>query len=235
MERLKNLANRLAPTASLDEVMALNSTFLRESFQRLHIRAGGNFAAAMKDAVKLLNAAGVEFVLIGSNALHVYNYTRATKDIDFAVDYNALTPIMALSKKYGFDRVTGEGGNLDPVKLRHAKEGVVIELVVFHPDKLDAAMSGESARTAVHGTELLVPSLGLLLGYKLDSKRVKDQADAIQLILHNPELRQPNSDLRREVEAVLQKLPNGSTLLQRLQQAVHAAETEEAPFESNPT
>lgn len=206
----------ISDTMSLLEVLQINAQF--------HPYAQADFAGALGDGIAMLNELNVPYILIGSNALHVYGYTRATKDIDFAIDYSDLSKVMIEPEYFGFRRVENDGA-----QLRH-RSGVLVEFVVFHPEFYDIGLDeNETEIVDLHGKPVVVPSLGLLFGYKLNSKRAKDWADVLELIKARP-----NADYDR-IRMALLKHPDGETLVQKLDRAFEEAQTEQSLTPSMPT
>jgi predicted nucleotidyltransferase len=58
-----------------------------------------------KEFLTLLNAHGVEYLLVGGYAVGYYGYPRATNDIDIwiAVDQNNAERVVAVVKEFGFE------------------------------------------------------------------------------------------------------------------------------------
>lgn len=206
----------------LDDEISVSNCF--------HTSAQADFGGALAQAVGMLDDLRIPYLLIGSNALHAYRYTRATKDIDLAIDYGDLAKIIGAGpENWGFRRVETPENGVDEAQLIHSS-GVKIEFMVFRPELLDIGLDeDESELVEVHGKQVVVPSLGLLFAYKLQAWRPKDQLDVMELYRANPQ-----ADYDR-VRSAIMKHPNGEELLRRFEDAVsRLREDESRPVPSVP-
>lgn len=217
MGAVDDLLRRLGEPTPLDRVLDWSTNYIRTA--RNHRTANMNMVVAMRDAVRMLEDLGVQYLLVGSNALSLYDYFRVTEDVDFAVSEADRARIMAEAFRYGFRhvQVRDADGTLRPsrITIRHVGEGVRVELVTHRPELLDLAFrGGERVETSVSGVPVVAPSLGLTILSKLVAGRTKDLADVEELIQVNRDLTD-DGPRQRHVLGVLRAHPRGAELVKR--------------------
>lgn len=131
-----------------------------------------------------LDAAGVDYALIGGLAVAVWGVPRATKDIDLLVQEHDVEAAKTAAARLGF---TLPGG---PIKFR---DGVSIERVTRVRDgamlTVDLMIVGENLASAwesrtrlpIEGSTLSVVSRSALIAMKLAAARPQDIADVEKL------------------------------------------------------
>lgn len=216
MRAVDDLLRRLGDPTPLDRVLDWSTNYIRTASRRR--TANMDMVVAMRDAVRMLEDLGVHYLLVGSNALSLYDYFRVTEDVDFAVSEADRERVMAEAFRYGFRpvQVRDADGTLRPsrITLRHVAEGVRVELVTHRPELLDLARAGESVATTVSGVPVVAPSLGLTILSKLLAGRTKDLADVEELIQVNRDLT-ADGPRQRHVLSVLRAHPRGAELVER--------------------
>lgn len=146
-----------------------------------------------------MEARGIQGALIGAVAMSVYDYVRATEDIDLAICVDPFGPLTHLASDL---RSLGFEAELNVPDAEDALGGVLnirrpdidlIQLVNF----LNPFTGGGAARLARHAVStaaeletLPVPvvSLPALIALKLYAGGPKSFADALELVRRNPDL-----------------------------------------------
>lgn len=140
----------------------------------------------MKDLVALFHEHGVEYAIVGGFAVNYYGYLRMTQDIDFLVVPSQANAgrVMAALREFGF------GGAAIPQEILE-KPGGAIHLGV-EPNRIDLLTSlegadadeivGSSKRVVIDGTPVQIISFERLVEVKQASRRLRDQADAEELL-----------------------------------------------------
>lgn len=226
MENLKTATRALKEIAPLDDPNQPPSALRRV--------ARGDFAITIRDTVRMLEDLGIEYVLVGANALMAYNYLRDTRDVDFLVSPSDRDRIMAVLTRYGFRRaVHSRTKEPSPITILHETERVPVQFVVSRPELLRIAHGGgQVVRSSVLGVPVVVPTLGLLVLSKLVAGRSEDEADVKRLILLNPELMNPESEARKHVFSVIESHSRANSLLPRYETILRDAlrDHEEDPW-----
>lgn len=215
MRTVARLPRRLGDPTPLDRVLDWSTNYIRTASRRR--TANMDMVVAMREAVGMLEDLGVQYLLVGSNALSLYDYFRVTEDVDFAVSEADRERVMAEAFRYGFRpvQVRDADGTLRPsrITLRHVGEGVRVELVTHRPELLDLAFrGGERVETTVSGVPVVAPSLGLTILSKLLASRTKDLADVEELIQVNRDLT-ADGPRQRHVLSVLRAHARGAALV----------------------
>jgi hypothetical protein len=124
-------------------------------------------AAALKGVTEALDAAGIDYALIGGLAVGVYGHERATKDIDLLISRQDI-------KKFAGEFVASD---IDVIQGKHA--GVRIDYIfpAKHEDFLDDSVPGG---TNADGVAVVAPAP--LIYMKLVAGRLRDQDDVIRLL-----------------------------------------------------
>lgn len=138
-----------------------------------------------KEFLRLLNASGVRYLLIGGYAVGYHGYPRATGDIDIwiAVDQATAEKMVRVLRQFGFDdpeldvalfltqpRIIRLGLPPTRIEICTAIDGVAFE--ECFADRVQAVLDGETVS---------IISLAHLRQNKLASGRLKDLADLEQL------------------------------------------------------
>jgi predicted nucleotidyltransferase len=143
-----------------------------------------DFASALRE----LNEAGVEYVVVGGLAVIRHGAVRATKDVDAAVamDSENLTRLAALVDRW---QATNPDGT--PLRTRNLKPGGVLALRTPHclvdvlSEQLLPAPFGEvlarSDRKRIDGVEAPICSLADLVAMKRATGRGSDEVDLERL------------------------------------------------------
>jgi len=142
-----------------------------------------------------LNAAGIEYVVIGGWAVIAHGYVRATKDVDVLVADSPTVrrQVTASLAEVGATRLDGTALTSDlpmpdqgwQVQTRLGRIDVLLE----GPPPLDLA--GVRANASMHtidGTQAFVVGLAHLVAFKRLAARIQDRADLDELeqILQRP-------------------------------------------------
>ncbi len=143
------------------------------------------FSQEMKDLVRIFNAHGVQYLLVGGHAVNYYGYVRATQDIDFLIYPSAENAprVMAALSEFGFG---GAGIPQDAFTY----PGTAVHLGV-EPNRIDLLthLKGISSdqlftnrkQIEIEETPVEIISLEDLIAAKRLSRRLKDLADAEEL------------------------------------------------------
>jgi hypothetical protein len=129
---------------------------------------------------RLLDAAGIEYAVIGAHAVNAWIEPRFTADIDVtaAVDATSMARLREELSRSGFEMVTEQGRELasgpDFVRFRSSDGVVVLEV-----QTAKTALQHELIARAVshHSTPARVATVEDLIVLKLIANRDKDQLD----------------------------------------------------------
>lgn len=134
-----------------------------------------------KEFLQLLNAHGVDYLLIGGHAVAFYGYPRATSDMDIwvAVNDDNATKISHVLTEFGFDVSTvSKDLFLQPDQI--VRMGVApnrIEIQTGIDGIVFSACYPRRITTQIDGVNVSLISLGDLKKNKHSSGRYKDLAD----------------------------------------------------------
>lgn len=161
------------------------------------------FSDDMRDLLMLFEKHRVEFLLIGGFAVNYYGYVRTTQDLDvllFPSARNAKAVMEALTE-FGFGKV-----GLSEAVFR--KKGSAVHLGV-EPNRVDLltdirgvclkTVFANRCRVVLDGTEVPMISRQDLITSKMRSTRLRDRADAEELMKMMAEPR-PEAGHRVEAE-----------------------------------
>jgi hypothetical protein len=184
-------------------------------------RALKSFEVA-RAAARALTREGVGSAIIGSVALAIHGYVRATRDLDLGVTvlaFDSLQRVADRLRSQGYDVEVSAPAPDDPIG------GVVnvsghdfdtIQIVNLRaPGGRHEALGREAIETARHIKELDLPVVDLphLVALKLAADSRKDELDVLELLSANPEL--PLEELRAlcgryRLKARLERLLSGA-------------------------
>lgn len=126
---------------------------------------------------RLLEAAGVEFKLVGGVAVVHHGYVRTTEDVDVLLDREASSRLDPLLAEHGFER-------LSPSRLRHRESGVVVDLLVAGDPmpRPGSPLYPSPAGLVASSADPSIVGLPGLVELKLHSRRHQDLADVVALL-----------------------------------------------------
>jgi len=135
----------------------------------------------LNEFLQLLNALGVEYLLVGGYALAAHGHVRYTKDIDFWVAPSAanVDRLLEVLRRFGFSDVGDSAKTLssnDGV-LSLGREPVKIDLLTNIPGLEFASALKRRTETLLGGTPVAVICREDLIKAKLASGRLRDRAD----------------------------------------------------------
>lgn len=145
---------------------------------------------------ELLAARKIDTAVIGSVALAVHGYIRATRDIDLGVAVLAFASLQRLAdplRERGYDVDVGEPSPDDPVGGVLTVSGAdfdPIQVVNLRaPSGRHEKLAREAIAKAEHVPELELPVVGIphLVALKLVAGSRKDELDVIELLRANPD------------------------------------------------
>jgi hypothetical protein len=148
-----------------------------------------------RETFGLLAVNGIETAVIGSVAVAVHGYPRATRDLDFGVAVLAFESLQRMAvelRKLGYEVETSEPSIDDPVGGIVAVSGPdfdPIEIVNLRaPSGRHAKLARDAIASAVKIPELGLPVIDLphLVALKLVTGGRKDELDVIELLRANP-------------------------------------------------
>jgi hypothetical protein len=156
------------------------ATATLQRLRRLALPMSSSIAAiddALPAARALLDAAGVDYRIVGGAAVVHHGHARLTDDVDVLlakVDQHRLDPLLAA---HGFARES-------PARLRHVASGVTVDFLPAgdpmprpgdppYPSVVDVGTSEDDTRVA---------SLRGLIELKLRARRHQDHADIVALL-----------------------------------------------------
>jgi hypothetical protein len=141
---------------------------------------------ALEKLVRLLDAHGIPYAIVGAMALNEFGYQRTTVDVDVLLTPEGLAAFKSQLLGRGYlERFTGSRG------LRDTEHGIDIDVVLtggFPGDgKPKPVAFPDPARAAQRGTRVALLPLPMLLELKLASgmtapHRLRDLADVQELI-----------------------------------------------------
>ncbi len=159
-------------------------------------RAARSLEVARK-AFELLAANEIDSAIIGSIALAVHGYVRATRDLDLGVavlTFGVLQRIADALQKDGFEVHVGEpapdddlggvvtvaGADFDPVQIVNLRA----------PGGRHGKLARDALASAQHVRELRLPVVDVphLVALKLVAGGRKDEVDILELLEANPEI-----------------------------------------------
>jgi hypothetical protein len=125
----------------------------------------------------LLEAAGVDYKLIGGLAVIHHGYERLTVDIDVLVDVGAVDKLAPLLETHGFTRVRDD-------QLRHDLSGVKIDVLVegVQMARPGAPLFPSPAKLRGSAADPRIVALAPLCELKLYARRLQDLADVAELL-----------------------------------------------------
>ncbi len=131
----------------------------------------------------LLDAARVDYKLIGGLAVIHHGYARLTVDIDVIVERGAHSRLEPLLAEHGFSRSRHD-------QLRHDNTGVRVDVL---EEGVPMARPGAPAfpapaSLAASPSDRRVVALAPLIALKLHARRLQDLADVGALIMHLDEI-----------------------------------------------
>jgi hypothetical protein len=131
-----------------------------------------------------LDAAGLEYALVGALALAVHGAPRATTDIDVLVCADVVEPALAIARGLGFDLEANPMAFADGLHMRRvtkleAGDAVTLDLLVVNPNLEVVWASREAVETEVG--RMWVISREALIAMKLSAGRTRDIADVERL------------------------------------------------------
>lgn len=142
-----------------------------------------------------LNAAGIDYVVIGGWAVVAHGYVRATKDVDVLVADSPTVREQVTRALVALDATRLDGtaltaGHVMPdqgwqVSTRVGRVDVLLE----GPPPLDlASVKAAAERRSIGGTAVLVSGLAHLVAFKRLANRTSDRADLEELerVLQRP-------------------------------------------------
>ena len=149
-----------------------------------------------RSVFQLLAAHDIDTAVIGSIALAVHGYVRATRDLDFGVAvfaFDSLQPIAAQLRGRGLEVDVGEPAPDDPLGGVVTVSGTdfdSIQIVNLRaPGGRYEKLAREAIATAQQEAELGLPVVDLphLVALKLVAGSRKDELDILELLRANPE------------------------------------------------
>jgi hypothetical protein len=160
-------------------------------------RARKSFEVARR-VLDLLKRNDVGAAVIGSVALAVHGYVRATTDLDLGVAVLAFESLRSMAEQLrerGYDVDVGEPGVDDPLGGVVTVSGPDFDSVQIVNLRAASGRNERLARDAietaqrVEGIDLPVVDLPHLVALKLVSGSRQDQLDVVQLLRANPQAR----------------------------------------------
>ncbi|HEU4383615.1 MAG TPA: hypothetical protein VFR85_08940 [Anaeromyxobacteraceae bacterium] len=157
-------------------------------------RARKSFAVA-REIFQLLAGNEIETAVIGSVAVAVHGYPRATRDLDLGVALFAFEPLLRMAeelRKRGYDVHTSEPSRDDPVGGMVTISGADFDPVEIVNLRAPGGRHERLAREAIAsaqkfpGFELPVVDLPHLVALKLVAASRKDELDILELLRANP-------------------------------------------------
>lgn len=138
----------------------------------------------LAEATSALQAAGIEFALIGGLALAPHNVVRATQDVDLLVDRNQADAIEKLLVDLGYERLHRSD---DAANYQRGSER--LDLLYAHRPIALRLLAQAATLTTPFGTLRTISAEGLI-GLKLqalvnDPGRTQDLEDIRQLLRRN--------------------------------------------------
>ena len=134
-----------------------------------------------KEFLKLLNAHGVEYLLIGGYAVAYYGYPRYTGDIDvwIAVSEANAAKVVAVVRAFGFDTpdLTQDLFTDPSCMVRLGREPMKIEILTTVSGLQFEEARQHAETVALDGVDVAIISLADLRINKQASGRPKDLAD----------------------------------------------------------
>ncbi|HYK10287.1 MAG TPA: hypothetical protein VEV39_05785 [Gemmatimonadales bacterium] len=132
---------------------------------------------------RLLNAAGVRYVVVGAQALAYHGYPRATKDVDILIEPTIENARKVLSALEGL--TFGISRELDPADVIAKALTIVgdtprVDLLTIAWSVRYADAAPKVERVAIDGVEIPFPDLDTLIRTK-QSDRAADKADLEEL------------------------------------------------------
>ncbi|ACL67333.1 hypothetical protein A2cp1_4013 [Anaeromyxobacter dehalogenans 2CP-1] len=149
-----------------------------------------------REAFRLLTANGIQTAIVGSVAVAVHGYPRATRDLDLGVAvvaFKVLQPAAAELRKLGYDVHASEPSVDDPVGGIITVSGDDFDPIEIVNLRSPGGRYGRVAREAIASAQQLA-ELGLpvvdlphLVALKLVAGSRKDELDVLELLRANPE------------------------------------------------
>lgn len=131
-----------------------------------------------------LDAAGVDYALIGGLAVAVWGVPRATKDIDLLVQGHDLEAAKAAVASLGFTLPGGPITFRDGVsieRLTRVRDGAMLTIDLMIVGENLASAWASRKRLPIEGSTLSVVSRSALIAMKLAAARPQDIADVEKL------------------------------------------------------
>lgn len=150
----------------------INQRLVEDARRRI---GNSGVSATARRLDKLLRAGGYPYALVGGYAVQQYGYTRFTQDVDVVVPMRSAVRVFLLASKE-FKEVAGE-----EFMVKDAKNGVLVDLMPTGRVLSNMPIPGAVKK----GPGLQFVSLPELISMKLSAKRMKDQADVVELIKAN--------------------------------------------------
>ncbi len=143
-----------------------------------------NLLAELLALTGALDAAGVDYALVGGLAVAVWGVPRATKDIDLLIEPTSIAAAKQAIAAAGFVLPAGpitfrDGVSLD--RVSRVKDGELLTVDLMHVNDTLRHAWDSRKRIAVSGGALSVVSRDALIAMKLGAARPQDIADVEKL------------------------------------------------------
>jgi predicted nucleotidyltransferase len=139
-----------------------------------------------KDFLRLLNAHSVRYLVVGGYAVAYHGYVRATGDLDIFVEPSPsnAAALVSVLKEFGFDQpdVLPELFTQPKCLVRLGQEPVKLELMNSISGVDFATCHRNRVVADIEGVEVSFINLKELLANKQATGRLKDKADAEELL-----------------------------------------------------
>lgn len=149
---------------------------------------------ALKDAVAMLSALQMDFVLFGALAVaaHVPE-RRTTRDVDIVTSDEGAARIPQVASEYGFSKLSGPDGGRGAMSFRH-REGAVLDMICSSTGFADIQKASMVDFPGVGKIPVAVPEDLIWAKLRTQSvhwerdpqKRLTDRSDIIALLRSNP-------------------------------------------------
>jgi hypothetical protein len=132
---------------------------------------------AVEPTRALLEAAGVEYKVVGDIAVIHHGYQRFTADIDVLVERDAMEKITPLVSEHGFRQIRNR-------QLQHVATGVLVDVLVEGEQmaRVGAPAFPDPSVVAASPSDARVVGFAPLLELKLHARRAQDIADVVELL-----------------------------------------------------
>ena len=187
----------------------------------------------LRQAVKCMEAAGVDYALLGGIAVSIYSEPRMTRDIDINIALNMedTAEFLKKARKYGFRPIPPNINKFVKetavIPMKFSKRGTIGRFdFIIAQNPIEFAGIQRARFKKIYGVKLKIVTAEDLLLHKLLSDRPIDREDALGILL-----RQGKKLDMRYINTWLKKIAKSSSALHLLKEFKELVKNTKAFYE----